>query len=297
MIHQEQYPNWIVRIYHNIPGLRDVVIRDLAKLNYLLPCASDVSVFPTSLDPCQVQFAHVNASSDGCDGCLLDFGTFWRFLVAADPAIDRWVSRDIDSRLTEREFAAVRMWITNGEKKCHNMRDNPGHTFEVQAGMWGCLHSAFPNMHARILKFINEMAPTRKQHYGVRNFLKSDIWPEMSKSVLQHDSCTCTEFGASKAFPRGRANAEDRVGLVYLYAAGSNPNETISKLGFRPRVEDYRTLPKKDCSISTLKPPMHPCPVQCMPDCRPKCYPFKLSFTPPSLSLKAFNGSSSSSDR
>ncbi len=49
MMHQEQFPNWIVRIYHSIPGLRDVVVRDLATLNYSLPCASDVPVFSSHM--------------------------------------------------------------------------------------------------------------------------------------------------------------------------------------------------------------------------------------------------------
>jgi hypothetical protein len=166
------------------------------------------------------------------------------------------------------------MWILNGER-CHVMRDNPGHPFEVQAGMWGCLHAAFPNMHARILKFINETAPSKKQHYYDQEFLKSDIWPEMSKFVMQHDSCTCDKFGPSKAFPRSRASAQDGVGVVYLHAAGTNPNETLSKLGFLPRKGDYRKLPKKDCSNSTKLPKLSKCLVQCMPDCRPDCHPFK----------------------
>ena len=41
-------------------------------------------------------------------------GMFWRFLVAADPGVDRYIIRDSDSRLNTRERLAVEEWISSG---------------------------------------------------------------------------------------------------------------------------------------------------------------------------------------
>jgi len=48
-------------------------------------------------------------------------GMFWRFLVADDESVDRWIVRDSDSRLNARDRFAVEEWITSGkvrESKC-----------------------------------------------------------------------------------------------------------------------------------------------------------------------------------
>jgi hypothetical protein len=51
----------------------------------------------------------------------------WRFLVAADTDVERYVVRDIDSRLSLREQAAVDEWIES-QKKSHVMRDHSSHS-------------------------------------------------------------------------------------------------------------------------------------------------------------------------
>ena len=38
-------------------------------------------------------------------------GMFWRFEDASDPSIDIMICRDVDSRLTRREAAAVNQWL------------------------------------------------------------------------------------------------------------------------------------------------------------------------------------------
>ncbi|KAJ1425255.1 hypothetical protein B484DRAFT_92429 [Ochromonadaceae sp. CCMP2298] len=38
-------------------------------------------------------------------------GMFWRFLVAADPTVDRYIVRDADSRLNARDRIAVEEWV------------------------------------------------------------------------------------------------------------------------------------------------------------------------------------------
>ena len=64
------------------------------------------------------------------------FGMLWRFLPVLDPSVDVMVSRDLDSRLTTREQAAVEEWLNTG-LAFHVMRDNPQHGTEILGGMWG----------------------------------------------------------------------------------------------------------------------------------------------------------------
>ena len=64
------------------------------------------------------------------------FGMVWRFLPLLDPGVEVVVSRDLDSRLTPREQAAVEEWLETG-LTFHVMRDNPHHGTEILGGMWG----------------------------------------------------------------------------------------------------------------------------------------------------------------
>ena len=64
---------------------------------------------------------------------LYDYG---RYLPLLDPSVDVMVSRDLDSRLTTREQAAVEEWLNTG-LAFHVMRDNPQHGTEILGGMWG----------------------------------------------------------------------------------------------------------------------------------------------------------------
>jgi hypothetical protein len=59
---------------------------------------------------------------------------FWRFLVADDPTVDRYIIRDADSRLNMREKLAIDEWIASG-KKIHILRDHPNHgDFPISGG-------------------------------------------------------------------------------------------------------------------------------------------------------------------
>ena len=64
---------------------------------------------------------------------MYDYG---RFLPLVDPQVSVMVSRDLDSRLTAREQAAVEDWLETG-LSFHVMRDHISHSKEILAGMWG----------------------------------------------------------------------------------------------------------------------------------------------------------------
>ncbi len=52
--------------------------------------------------------------SAGLSGDIRDtFGMIWRFAPMADPLVDEWHSRDLDSVISDREAAAVNDWRSN----------------------------------------------------------------------------------------------------------------------------------------------------------------------------------------
>ena len=61
----------------------------------------------------------------------------WRFIPMIDPTVAVMASRDLDSRLTSRETAAVNQWLEETRFPFHVMRDNPHHGTEILGGMWG----------------------------------------------------------------------------------------------------------------------------------------------------------------
>jgi len=136
-------------------------------------------------------------------------GMFWRFLDASDLNVDVMISRDADSRLNNREAAAVKEWL-DGDKKFHIMRDHPHHATEILGGMWGVRNHFLGDMKHLINKY------AKGDFWQVdQNFLREIIFPIVKNNCLVHD-----EFFGGKNFPTKRAGLEF-VGQVF------NENEEI----------------------------------------------------------------------
>jgi hypothetical protein len=122
-----------------------------------------------------------------------EYGKFWRFLVAADPAVERFVCRDADSRLNVREKAAVDAWIASG-RPFHLMRDSIHHDRRMMGGMWGGVGGILVDIEAQM------DAWGRYERWGDSDrFLSDVVWP------LVRDRCLCHEsrphFGDGMPFP------------------------------------------------------------------------------------------------
>ena len=129
----------------------------------------------------------------------------WRFQAASDAK--RFCARDIDSRLSKREAAAVEEWVQSG-KQFHVMRDHPSHSnYPMSGGMW--CSTTIPNMEAMLTDVKNQA------YLQDMNFLNKVIWPMAQKSLVQHDSFSCDKFGGGKPFPTPRVGWE-HVGSVYI---------------------------------------------------------------------------------
>jgi tetratricopeptide (TPR) repeat protein len=134
------------------------------------------------------------------------YGTFWRFLIADDEAVDRYLVRDCDACLNLRERAAVDAWIASG-RHFHVMRDGLTHTEPMLAGMWGGVRGALPPMQEQIIEFCREAPLSRTAD---QLFLRERVWPTARQSVLAHDS----QFSLrdSQPFPHDPNPGGPRVG-------------------------------------------------------------------------------------
>ena len=143
----------------------------------------------------------------------------WRFLPMNDPDVERFISRDSDSRLTRREKHAVDEWVQSG-KPFHTMRDHEQHGIFFLGGMFGIAKKpASFNVEKEILKFSTSNAKQVDQQ-----FLNGPFRRQIKiEEVLQHDAFLCLRFPGSVGFPTQR-NGTDHVGSIHTTEFG--PHET-----------------------------------------------------------------------
>jgi hypothetical protein len=120
----------------------------------------------------------------------------WRFLVIDDPKVKRFLLRDADALLSEREAAAVQEWIES-PYYFHVLRDYFTHTELILAGLWGGCGGVLKNAVQSMQQFAATNADSGRfidQHY-----LRTNVWPTLRKSVLTHDDLF--GFHDAKPFP------------------------------------------------------------------------------------------------
>eukprot|EP00947_MAST-08B_sp_MAST-8B-sp1_P000364 g364.t1 len=133
----------------------------------------------------------------------------WRFLVASDPTVEYFEIRDIDSRVSNRDYQAVMEFVGSG-KNFHVLRDHPSHSnYAMSGGMWGGTHAAVPDMESRLTRIGGG------GYLADMNFLNAQIWPIAQKSLMQHDSYSCDRYGGGgRPYPTKRIGAE-HIGAVF----------------------------------------------------------------------------------
>lgn len=167
------YPNWICRFY----------------------CAPDA-------DPVIVSKLKTH---DHVEVIQVDEPPSWRFginrfLPISEKNVERMISRDTDSRFTNREVEAVNEWVES-DKIFHVMRDHPFHhhsNYPVLAGMFGMLG----NWNLDIKEMFSRMES--RIYYGCdQRFLANLIWPLVKNETVVHD-----EIGKNCKFPTTRNGLE-----------------------------------------------------------------------------------------
>jgi hypothetical protein len=107
-------------------------------------------------------------------------GMFWRFNLFNDNNIDIFLSRDADSRITDREIKFVNEFIES-DKSFHIIRDNPGHGTEILGGTFGVKVKEFNKKYS--IKNINDYILEYRKIYQKnierqpdQIFLREKIW-------------------------------------------------------------------------------------------------------------------------
>ena len=107
----------------------------------------------------------------------------WRFKVANDQSVARFLVRDVDSVINQREAWAVNEWIASDEW-FHVMRDWWTHTDLILAGMWGGVSGTLPDLHRMLKDF---RSPTLETPNIDQMFLRHSVWPLIRKHCLVLD--------------------------------------------------------------------------------------------------------------
>mmetsp|Transcript_21475 Transcript_21475/g.72799 ORF Transcript_21475/g.72799 Transcript_21475/m.72799 type:complete len:249 (+) Transcript_21475:855-1601(+) len=191
------FPGWTLRVYADGATVPQQTLDELARLNV------DVRVVGAA-----------GAWDLGAGGGLATgaiAGMFWRFLVADDAAVDRFIVRDSDSRLNARDAYAVLDWIDSG-RATHTLRDHPNHARQLNGGMWGATRRSA--VHGKM----QELAAAFSNHdvYGADlDFLQQAVYPIIQGDVVAHDAYTCESFKGSRPFPTRRPEDYQHVGQVF----------------------------------------------------------------------------------
>ena len=109
----------------------------------------------------------------------------WRFLVANDAQVGRFLVRDVDSVLSLRERVAVEQWI-NSTQWFHLMRDWWTHTDLILAGMWGGIAGVLPDVSAMLQGYVSNSMETPNIDQW---FLRDELWRYIKSSCYIHDRC------------------------------------------------------------------------------------------------------------
>lgn len=148
-------------------------------------------------------------------------GMFWRFMVAGDPTVDRYIIRDTDSRLNARDRIAVEEWIQS-KYPIHILRDHVNHCIVMNGGMWGGVKNGIPfpvnsglsptsnALEAMVLAWEN-----KNEYMADLHFLHDILWPLIKDKQLAHDAYCCDRYPNTKPFPTQRSVNYQHVGQVF----------------------------------------------------------------------------------
>ncbi|CAF1035016.1 unnamed protein product [Rotaria sp. Silwood1] len=160
---------------------------------------------------CPIECRHHNVDFCNMESKLFIPPKIWRFIPAGDPLVDIMMSRDLDSPLTQRERAAVDVWLASN-KSFHAMRDHPMHGVPMLGGMWGFRPSLNPTISRLMHNKIHDRSLVKR--YGGKDdqtFLSKEIWSHAKSSIIVHDSFLCKNNYGKKPepFPTQRPSANE----------------------------------------------------------------------------------------
>ena len=146
-------------------------------------------------------------------------GMFWRFWASEDEDVNIFLSRDCDSRFSDREISAIKEWL-DSDKDFHIMRDHPYHTVPILGGMWGCRNGLMRKI--GIIKMIESWGQFQRKGID-QDFLGRCVYPLVINNSMEHSEFNLRFGGEIKSFPIIRNNYEF-VGDVFDENEVRHPN-------------------------------------------------------------------------
>ena len=135
-------------------------------------------------------------------------GMFHRFLPADEDGVEYMISRDTDSRLSERERLAVDDWIASGAD-LHVMRDHPYHGVPLLGGMWGVKGGKLKGISAAMESFTPTVDKGQDQA-----FLWKWVWDKVREGDLS--VCVHDPFFQKSPFPTGASRGDSNGGVWFV---------------------------------------------------------------------------------
>lgn len=164
------YPGWVIRIYYSLDEPEHYQLLQSFFKSY------------DQVDLCNATRAlearRLNITST--------FPMVWRFLPLVDPTVDRFMSRDTDGLLLNREVHAVNEWL-NSPATFHIMRDHPWHCVPMLGGMWGAkIYQDRRTIAGTAARLFRRRLSAEEFIKGAdQNLLADYIWPLAVKSLVR----------------------------------------------------------------------------------------------------------------
>ena len=148
-----------------------------------------------TMDLCSVRKLY-NTATESSQSLMTKCGTLWRFAPMADKLVTEFHSRDLDSRPTEREWAAVNEWLKSN-RTYHIMRDSPVYRTPILPGLWGMRFTQ--NTDRKEIANIFDKILLWGEDYDFSQFINWDmltkfLWPIAKQDMMAHDSYHCEFF-------------------------------------------------------------------------------------------------------
>jgi hypothetical protein len=185
---QKFYPGWICRFYIDKNSKKELI--DTIKGDNVEVILMEPSLY--SYNNISSRFNHS--------------GLFWRFLALSDTDVNVVLSRDCDSRLSERESSAVNKWLES-DKDFHIMRDHPYHQVPILSGLWGARKSILNNI-GELMEFWKNYPRKGVFHAEDQDFLGQIIYSVVKNNSYEHSEFNINYGNTIHGFPTKRNNYE-----------------------------------------------------------------------------------------
>lgn len=184
-------------LYGNNPIYTIGAIENLKIINTLFPDWKTIVSYANNVDPIIISELRDNGAILIEKDYKLSFtGMFWRFLPISFDDVEVMVSRDCDSRVSERDVACLEEFLSSSYDY-NIIRDHPiGHYWRINGGMWATKKTEYivkidSYVESYLRKFQNIIGTDSALNDSIRNhdqiFLSEVIYPNIVNNCLIHD--------------------------------------------------------------------------------------------------------------